>query len=98
MRGNGQFNEIVEVTGFPDETLTIVDTSSGMYWRQPISPNTPAAPIPVPLGTVLVAHPTGSEHFELEFLHIDTVGYSVTVDHFFKCDYRRQAQTRTASR
>ncbi len=78
-KGNGQFNEVVRITGYPDEVWTIV-SQTGMYWRQPISPEPPAAPVPVPVGTTMQHVSPGSELFQLEFLHVDQQGYSIVIE------------------
>ncbi len=73
---NGQFDEQVRVTAGSGQIWTLV-TNTGYY--QPTSPPPPAAPILIPIGTVLIESPAGSGNYILNGVHIDSVGFSVTV-------------------
>ncbi|NND77187.1 MAG: hypothetical protein HKN39_03315 [Flavobacteriales bacterium] len=72
---NGQFSEIIEVEAPPGQTWTVV-SAPGLYTTS--SPDPPAAPIPVAAGTVMTYN-AGTGNYELLGVHIDGVGYSITV-------------------
>jgi len=74
--GNGQFGETVQVTGPTGDNWT-VQAVSGLFL--PSSPPPPAAPIPVSLGDPLPETAPGSGVYELQGIHIDEQGYSITV-------------------
>jgi hypothetical protein len=76
-KGDGQFNEEVAITGYPDETWTIIQRF-GVFKRQPDSPNPPGTPVPVALGTEFENDPSGSEDFAFKFMHVDDQGYTLT--------------------
>lgn len=71
---DGQFLEIVTVTSTPGGVWVVIE-QEGMYLTSSEDP--PVAPIPVPLGTVLPN--TGQGIYTYEFIHIDSLGYSITV-------------------
>lgn len=71
---NGQFRELVQLQGLSGDTWRIV-RQSGMFLRT--SPAPPAAPIPVPVGTVMPEVATGVYVFE--FRHVDNQGYFIEV-------------------
>lgn len=73
---NGQFSELVEVTSNPGETWTVV-AQTGAY--QLTSPAPPAAPTPISLGTAMIETPAGSGHYQIHFLHVDAIGYTMSV-------------------
>lgn len=79
---NGRFDEIVFVDATPGYGWKII-AQTGMFLLS--SPANPASPIPVPLGTYLVEQPAvnGEAHYDYEFLHIDSLGYSVTLQQDF---------------
>ncbi|MFN8333139.1 MAG: hypothetical protein U0T81_18320 [Saprospiraceae bacterium] len=43
------------------------------------SPPPPAAPVLIPLNTVLLESPAGSGNYILNGIHVDSLGFSVTV-------------------
>jgi|GEM_PF-6319716 len=73
---NGQFSEVVEVTSNPGETWTVV-AQTGAYALT--SPSPPAAPTALALGSVLTENPAGSGHYQIHFLHVDAIGYTMNV-------------------
>lgn len=74
---NGQFVDTLTIQSNPGETWTIVAPSSGLFLTT--SPAPPAAPAPVPLGTVIPETSPGSGIYQLVFRHVDSTGFSVTV-------------------
>lgn len=75
---NGQFNEMIEVRSYPNETWRII-FSQNMYFRS--SPEPPAAPIPVPNGTELIEVKPGV--YDYGFRLIDSFSYMVRVTNGF---------------
>lgn len=73
---NGQFDEQVKVTASSGQTWTLV-SNSGLYLTT--SPPPPAAPVLIPLNTVLLESPAGSGNYILNGIHVDSLGFSVTV-------------------
>jgi hypothetical protein len=74
---DGQFSETVEVTGPSGDSWTVV-LAPGLYLAG--SPAPPAAPLPVPAGTVLVEDLPGNPgSYLLDGVHIDALGYSISV-------------------
>jgi protocatechuate 3,4-dioxygenase beta subunit len=71
---NGQFDEIIDINATPGGNWRII-AQTGMYLLS--SPAPPAAPIPVPIGTVVPY--VGSAIYSYKFIHIDSIGYSVTM-------------------
>ncbi len=74
---NGQFAEAIEVNAPTGETWIVISIN-GLY--EIGSPSPPALPTPISTGTVLSESPMGSGIYLLEGIHIDAVGYSVTVE------------------
>jgi hypothetical protein len=74
--GNGQFSETVQVTGSAGESWT-VKSVTGLFL--PSSPAPPAAPLPVSIGDPLPETAPGSGVYELQGIHVDGQGYSITV-------------------
>ncbi|MEP7197585.1 MAG: hypothetical protein ABI851_13770, partial [Saprospiraceae bacterium] len=73
---NGQFGEQVKVTGLPNQTWTVT-SSTGLYLTTSAPP--PAAPTPIPNGTTLIESPPGSAMYVLNGVHVDSIGYVVSV-------------------
>lgn len=73
---NGQFDEKVEVMA-PTGQVWTVTAVNGLFLSS--SPAPPAAPTPIPLGTVLVETPAGSGKYQLSGIHVDAIGYTITV-------------------
>ncbi|MEM6395020.1 MAG: HYR domain-containing protein [Bacteroidota bacterium] len=77
---NGQFDEVIQVTdAVAGETWTVT-AIDGLFL--PSSPAPPAAPFPIVVGTELNEVPTGTpglSNYELAGIHIDDIGYSITV-------------------
>lgn len=73
---NGQFSEQVKVTAASGQTWTVV-ANTGLFLTT--SPPPPAAPIIIPNGTVLLESPAGSGMYLLNGIHVDSIGYNITV-------------------
>ncbi len=73
---NGQFNETIRITSLSCKTWTII-ANSGLYSTN--SPNPPAAPVLVALGTLFTESPANSGNFSFTGVHVDAIGYSITV-------------------
>lgn len=73
-KGNGQFREVLELQSLTGDTWRIIE-QTGMFLSS--SPAPPAEPLPVPVGTVLTEIRTGV--YQLEFRHVDGIGYRVKV-------------------
>ena len=73
---NGQFGEIIKIESLAGKTWTII-ANTGLYAAN--SPAPPAAPILIPLGTTFVENPFPSGDYFLTGLHVDALGYSITV-------------------
>lgn len=72
---NGQFGETLIVSnGIPGDTWTVIG-QTGIFTSD--SPEPPAAPVPLPLGTTLTADGMGG--FSLPFRVVDSVAYSITI-------------------
>ncbi|MBL7782694.1 MAG: T9SS type A sorting domain-containing protein [Saprospiraceae bacterium] len=71
---NGQFGEQIKVTAPGTQTWTVTAVS-GLYRAN--SPNPPASPSPITVGTVLVN--IGGNMFTLDGRHVDALGYTITV-------------------
>lgn len=72
---NGQFGENLVVTGgIPGDTWTVIG-QTGIFTAD--SPEPPAAPVPLPLGTTLTGD--GMGQFTLPFRVVDSVAYSITI-------------------
>lgn len=74
---NGQFSEIVEVSAPSGQTWTVVSVN-GLYSIN--SPNPPIPPTSIGLGTTLVENPANSGAYILEGIHVDALGYIITVE------------------
>ena len=77
---NGQFSEEVIIRSYPGETWTII-AQTNMYSID--SPNPPAAPIPVPIGTV-IAESDEPGAYVLDFRLIDEFTYTISVTNGFE--------------
>jgi SprB repeat len=73
---NGQFGEKIKIESLTGFTWTVTSVS-GLFAAN--SPNPPASPIPVTVGTQFVEMSAGSGDYFLEGVHIDDLGYSITV-------------------
>ncbi|MBK8656461.1 MAG: T9SS type A sorting domain-containing protein [Haliscomenobacter sp.] len=73
-KGNGQFKEVLELQGLTGDTWRIIE-QTGMYLSS--SPAPPAAPLPVPVGTILQEIRSGV--YQFGFRHVDAKGYQVKV-------------------
>ena len=73
---NGQFDEQIKVTAGSGQNWTVV-TVTNLY--QPTSPPPPAAPILITAGTPFVESPAGSGIYLLNGIHVDSLGYTITV-------------------
>ena len=72
---NGQFADTITIESDPGETWTIT-AASGLF--SPSSPAPPAAPVPIPVGTVIPETAPGSGIYRLAVIHVDATGFSVT--------------------
>ena len=78
---NGQYGEVVLVVeGAIGDTWTIID-QSGMFLSD--SPEPPADPIPVPIGTVLEEDPDHPGSPTYTFRHVEEIGYMIFVSNGF---------------
>lgn len=73
---DGQFSEVISIEGTTGETWTITAVS-GLF--EATSPAPPAVPIPITTGSTIPESPSVSGLFELPAIHIDGVGFSITV-------------------
>ncbi|MDX2136342.1 MAG: hypothetical protein SFV52_16275 [Saprospiraceae bacterium] len=73
---NGQFEETVYVRSLTGKSWTVA-SANGFFL--PSSPAPPAGPVPVTAGTVLEEYPAGSGDYRLPGVHVDSLGYSLTV-------------------
>ncbi|MEM9835629.1 MAG: Calx-beta domain-containing protein [Bacteroidota bacterium] len=77
---DGQFDELVEVLDAPaGETWTVTQISDLFDSN---SPAPPAAPLAIPIGTVLTEQPTGTpgvSNYFITGVHVDDIGYSIMV-------------------
>jgi len=73
---NGQFGETIKIESLAGKTWTVI-ANTGFYRAN--SPAPPAAPILVPIGTVFVENPVPSGDYYLSGVHVDALGYSITV-------------------
>ncbi len=71
---DGQFTEIMDITSAPGGVWRIL-SQSGMYLMS--SPAPPAAPIAVPIGTV-IPYVSGNI-YSYQFIHVDSIGYTCKV-------------------
>lgn len=72
--GNGQFTETITITSAPGLTWTIV-AANGLY--STASPAPPAAPLPIPSGTIIAEGPAGT--YVLNARRVDNSNYSLIV-------------------
>lgn len=72
---DGQFGETIKIESLAGKTWTVI-ANTGFYLAG--SPAPPAAPILVPVGTVLPETPFPSGDYYLNGLHVDGLGYSIT--------------------
>ncbi|MDO8365752.1 MAG: hypothetical protein Q7T20_03065, partial [Saprospiraceae bacterium] len=73
---NGQFGETIKIESLAGKTWTII-ANSGLYAAN--SPAPPSAPILIPVGTTFTENPVPSGDFYLTGIHVDALGYSITV-------------------
>jgi len=73
---NGQFGETIKIESLAGKTWTVI-ANTGFYLAN--SPAPPSAPILVPIGTVFVENPVPSGDYYLTGIHVDALGYSITV-------------------
>ncbi|HMS69924.1 MAG TPA: S8 family serine peptidase, partial [Saprospiraceae bacterium] len=73
---DGQFSDSVVVTG-PTGQMWEVSAISGLF--DITSPAPPMAPTPIAIGTSLIESPAGSGTYVLAGIHVDSIGYSITV-------------------
>ncbi|MEO6759229.1 MAG: PKD-like domain-containing protein, partial [Saprospiraceae bacterium] len=71
---NGQFGETIKINA-PGTQVFTVTAVNGFF--SPNSPAPPGAPIPIPVGTVLMN--IGGNMFTLTGIHVDAIGYTITV-------------------
>ena len=74
---NSQFGEEILIQSLTGKTW-MVTAVTGLYASN--SPNPPAAPVPVAIGTFFTEFPAGSGDYYLTGRHIDAIGYSITVE------------------
>ncbi|MCC7507183.1 MAG: hypothetical protein IT259_17890, partial [Saprospiraceae bacterium] len=73
---NGQFGERIKVESLAGQTWTVTAVS-GLFSTASVQP--PGAPTPIAIGTILQQIPANSGDYYLEGIHVDAIGYSVTV-------------------
>jgi len=73
---NGQFDEVVEITATPGGVWRVV-SQTGMFLSSSAAP--PALPTSVPVGTVLSETSVGSGIYNYEFIHVDSLGYTLEI-------------------
>ncbi|MFN0174692.1 MAG: T9SS type A sorting domain-containing protein [Saprospiraceae bacterium] len=73
---NGQFGETIKIESLAGKTWTVI-ANTGLYLAN--SPAPPSAPILIPIGTVFVENPVPSGDYYLSGVHVDALGYSITV-------------------
>ncbi|PHN05775.1 SdrD B-like domain-containing protein [Flavilitoribacter nigricans] len=76
---NGQFSEEVLIRSYPGETWTIIEQEN-MFLME--SPAPPAAPLPVPVGTVILESEVPGEYL-FEFRLVDEFSYTVLATNGF---------------
>lgn len=74
---NGQFADTLTIESDPGEVWTITAVT-GLFSAS--SPAPPAAPIAIPVGTVIPETAPGSGIYRLAVRHVDAMGFTVTVD------------------
>ncbi|KAA3640607.1 MAG: DUF11 domain-containing protein, partial [Bacteroidetes bacterium] len=81
---DGQFSEEIAISHAYEGDTWVLIAQTGMYLET--SPAPPAAPIPVPLGTVFIEADTVNNDLStyiLDFIHIEEGGYSATMTNGF---------------
>ncbi|MCW5921711.1 MAG: hypothetical protein KIS77_05160 [Saprospiraceae bacterium] len=73
---NGQFGETLKIESLAGKTWTIIAVN-GLFAAN--SPPPPSAPFPIQIGTQFVENPLNSGDYFLSGVHIDDLGYSITV-------------------
>lgn len=73
---NGQFSELISIASGSGETWTVT-AISGLYDIASAAP--PLVPTPISLGTVVAETAPGSGIYELPGIHIDALGFTITV-------------------
>lgn len=76
---NGQFTEVVNIRSYPGETWTIIGTEN-MFLLE--SPAPPAAPLPVPIGTIMEETEVPGL-YEITFKLVDEFTYSILATNGF---------------
>lgn len=74
---NGQFNETIQVMNAPTGQTWTVTAVTGLYNSNSAAP--PAPPTPITVGTVLTESPAGSGIYILPGVHVDALGYTISV-------------------
>jgi len=72
---NGQFGETITIRSSNGENW-VVTAVTGLYAIN--SPAPPNVPIPIAIGTTFTENPDSSGRYELQGVHIDSLGYSLT--------------------
>ena len=72
---NGQFAEVIKIESLTGKVWTV--TASTGLWSG-LSPSGPFAPISI-IGEKMVENPVGSGDYYLNGIHIDAIGYTVTI-------------------
>ncbi|MBK8195329.1 MAG: T9SS type A sorting domain-containing protein [Lewinellaceae bacterium] len=73
---NGQFGETIKIESLAGKVWTVTAVS-GLYAAS--SPPPPAAPVAITVGTQFVENPLNSGDYFLSGIHIDDLGYTITV-------------------
>src|SRR5690606_8384892 len=73
---NGQFSDVVTIASGSGETWQ-VQANTGFFQTGGAPP--PAAPVLIPLGTVIVESATDPGIYQLEGIHVDGNGFFLTV-------------------
>ncbi|MBK8555621.1 MAG: lamin tail domain-containing protein [Lewinellaceae bacterium] len=73
---NGQFGEMIRIQSLTNQVWTILSVN-GFY--SAASPAPPSAPIPFLPGATFTEMPAGSGDYFLNGLHVDAIGYTLTV-------------------
>ncbi|HRI60599.1 MAG TPA: SprB repeat-containing protein, partial [Saprospiraceae bacterium] len=73
---NGQFGETLKIESLAGKTWTVVAVN-GLWSAN--SPAPPTAPVAIPIGTQFIENPLNSGDYYLSGIHIDDLGYSITV-------------------
>jgi len=73
---NGQFGETIKIESLAGQTWTVIAVN-GLYLSSSLPP--PSAPTPVAIGAVFVQNPNNSGDYYFTGIHVDAIGYSITV-------------------